>query len=190
MRCDRKNPILARPMAFVAAASLLWISAAYAEPTTKPDDASSLTTVKLSQTTEDGKKLLVATVTSNGKPVEDVPVAFHVQRAFGELKLGTEKTLDDGTAAVPFPSDLPGGTKGELNITAEISPNAKVSLASASTVFPGIVSAFAPPAPRALSGSRAPIGLILIIGIIMGSVWSSFGYVAYQIVLIKKGSSR
>src|SRR5437016_6280200 len=69
---------------------------------------------------EEGKKVLVATLKLDGKPLEGAKVSFFVRRTFGNLLLGQERTLDDGTAAVPFPEGLPGGESGKLQVLAKI----------------------------------------------------------------------
>jgi len=78
------------------------------------------TTVVLSVTTEEGQKMLEAAVTLDGKPVEDATVEFLVKRTFGAIAIGQDKTLDDGTAAVKFPADLPGNAAGMLHVLAEV----------------------------------------------------------------------
>jgi hypothetical protein len=52
--------------------------------------------------------------------LKDIKVAFFVKRTFGNLEIGHDQTLDDGTAATLFPADLPGGTSGELKVIAAI----------------------------------------------------------------------
>src|SRR5437762_10594386 len=81
------------------------IAAAQA-PTSQPKADISLALV-----TEEGKQLIRAVVVANGKPVENATVSFGVRRTFGTLVLGEDRTLDDGSAAVPFPNDIPGGPK-------------------------------------------------------------------------------
>ena len=44
---------------------------------------------------------MIATVTMGGKALPDASVVFSARRTFGALPLGEDKTLDDGTAAVP-----------------------------------------------------------------------------------------
>lgn len=138
---------------------------------------------------EDGKPTLIATVTLNGKPLENVKVAFTVRRTFGQLLLGQDTTLDDGTAAAEFPSDLPGGPSGELNVRAEIKSPGQYANVSTEAKFGGALK-FQPeaePFPRALWSPRAPVALLGILFVLLGTVWGLYAYVVVQLIQIKKG---
>ncbi len=76
--------------------------------------------IALQRATEDGQEILLATVTRGGEPVEGASVTFTIERTFGALRLGQETTLDDGTAAVPFPAGLPAALDGRLLVRAEV----------------------------------------------------------------------
>ena len=97
-----------KPIHFVAFVLFIWPYAAFAQ-TSQP--AISLTT-----DVEDGKKMVHAVVVLNGKPIENTTLQYFVQRTFGNLQIGEDTTLDDGTSAVAFPSDLPGASDGNLPI--------------------------------------------------------------------------
>jgi hypothetical protein len=137
---------------------------------------------------EDHKKMLRATVTADGKPLENVTVAFYVKRTFGNLLLGTDQTLDDGTAAVAFPLDLPGGRIGRLEAFAQIqSPEKYAGPAGEATLEGGaIVPAEADPFPRALWAPRAPLALIATILGLLAAVWVAYAYVVVQLLRIRK----
>ena len=147
--------------------------------------------VTLSTDTEEGKKQLVATVKRAGKPVENAMVSFGAKRTFGRLILGTDVTLDDGTAAIPFPADLPGDEKGNLELSAVVQGPLSQWGASASAVLPGgrakapAVGSF----PRALWSPYAPVGLIAAIAILVGGAWGAYVFVGYQLLTIRKGAS-
>ena len=94
--------------------------------------------VSLELVTEDGEKLLRAVVTSGGKPVENATVSFGVKRTFGTMKVGEDRTLDDGSAAVKFPSDLPGGPGGALDVVAQVEAPAEYAPARAEARFGGV----------------------------------------------------
>ena len=134
--------------------------------------------------------MLVATVTLDDKPVEGAKVSFSVKRTFGLLALGTEETLDDGTAAVPFPERLPGGTTGELQVIAEIKASEEFASARGeATVNGGLV--FQPstePFPRAVWAPKSPLPLVLTIAGLVGVVWCAYAYVFVQLVKIRKRS--
>jgi len=138
--------------------------------------------------TEDGKKVLVATVTKTGKPVENAKVVFFARRTFGALLLGAEVTLDDGTAAVPFPTTLPGDERGRLQLSAELANRPKdAPPVRAEAQFEGGTPFRAEPQtpPRALWSSRAPLILLVNIALLVGLVWGAFAYVAFQLFRIR-----
>lgn len=146
-------------------------------------------TIALKLDTEEGKKVIVATVTQAAKPVEGAKVAFSVKRTFGDLQLGTEETLDDGTAAVAFPADLPGGADGTLQVIAEVKAPKELAGLRSQSVFDGAAKIHAEPEPfpRALWSPRAPLGLVLTVFVLLGAVWSTYAYVVVQLLHIKKG---
>jgi hypothetical protein len=137
---------------------------------------------------EDHQKMLRATVTAGGKPVENVTVAFYVKRTFGNLLLGTDQTLDDGTAAVAFPLGLPGGRTGRLEAFAHVqSPEKYAGAAGTATLEGGaIVPAEPDPFPRALWAPRAPLALIVTIMGLLMAVWFAYAYVVVQLLRIRK----
>jgi molybdopterin-containing oxidoreductase family membrane subunit len=143
-------------------------------------------TLKLS--TEEGKKVIVATVKTNDRPVEGAKVAILVKRTFGELSLGAEATLDDGTAAVPFPDGLPGDAEGRLQVIAELQSPKEFAGARVEAALAGgrIIPPEKDPFPRALWAPRAPLVLVATIFILLGAVWSTYAYVVVQLIQIKK----
>lgn len=146
--------------------------------------------IALSVSKEEGKPTLVATVKLDGKPLENVKVAISVERTFGQLLLGQDATLDDGTAAVAFPSDLPGGPSGELNVRAEIKAPDSYAGIRTQARFGGALK-FQPesePFPRALWSPRTPLALLGTLIVLLGTVWGAYAYVVAQLIHIKKGS--
>ena len=147
--------------------------------------------VTLSSAIEDGKKQLIATVKRNGKPVENATVSFGAKRMFGRLVLGTDVTLDDGTAAIPFPSDLPGDAKGDLELNAMIQGPLSQWGATTEAVLPGGKprAAQAENFPRALWAPSAPLSLIAAIAALVGGAWGSYLFVFYQLIAIRRGAT-
>ena len=171
----------------------------------------------LTSAVEDGKKMLIAKVTRDGKPIEGVPVAFYVDRTFGKLLIGEDKTLEDGSAAVPAPEGIASGAGGELKVTAQATlpdaPPAETQAttevaAPSTTAEPVALPAATPPriigaqftfkgetrvlqeqdVPRALWAPRAPVPLLAIVTGILVVVWGSYVFVGSQIIKIKQGA--
>ena len=146
--------------------------------------------ITLATKVEDGQKEIFATVTVNGKPLENANVSFSAPRTFGKLILGTDQTLDDGTAAIAFPSDLPGDAEGNLNISAEIlSPAAYAGAHNEARMSGGKTRTPAGDAyPRALWSPNAPRGLIAVIVLLVAGAWGSYLCVLFQLRAIRKGA--
>jgi hypothetical protein len=159
--------------------------AAAQTPTTQPKAQISLALV-----TEEGKQLIRAIVVANGKPVENATVSFGVRRTFGTLVLGEDKTLDDGSAAVSFPKDLPGGPKGQLQVVAEIKSPATFASIRTEATFDGArrLDVNADSLPRALWAPRAPYALIIPIVLLLAGVWATYAFVFVQVLAIRKGA--
>lgn len=143
--------------------------------------------VAISTDVEDGKKMVHALVLLNGKPLENVTLQYFVQRTFQNLKIGEDTTLDDGTSAVLFPSDLPGSPDGTLHLTVRITKPAEFAATTASAVFPA--DQMAPQAaeefPRAFWAPHAPWPLMLIIAGLLIGVWGSYIFVVIRIFSIR-----
>lgn len=159
---------------------------------TAPATASSPTLaaeLKIQLTTEEGKKQIQATLTAGGKPVEGATVAFAVKRTFGNLPIGKDQTLDDGTAAVAFPADLPGGATGELQVIASVQAPTKYSQVTARATFGGAATIHPSDDefPRALWAPRAPWLLVGTIVGLLAAVWCVYAYVLAQLWALYRG---
>ena len=116
---------------------------------------------------------------------------FSVQRTFATLKLGEDKTLDDGTAAVKFPVTLPGNASGELVLVGEVTAPPAIAGICTEMTSTGGVLAKAPEEdafPRALWAPRAPVVLLVVLAVMFGGVWITYVFVVAQIVAIKRGA--
>jgi hypothetical protein len=137
--------------------------------------------------TEEGKKVIIATVTRDGKPVEGSHVVLQVKRTFGNLILGEDDTLADGTVAVPFPADLPGGIEGKIQILAQIKSPPELAAAATQTLDGASkVVLKEDPFPRALWSPHAPLGLLITISSMLSIVWSVYLFVVIQLIKIRK----
>ena len=170
---------------FVIAASACQLLAQSTQPATQPAITPNLA---LTTGTDEGKKVIIATVKLHDKALEGAKVAFFARRTFGELKIGEDTTLDDGTAQLRFPSDLPGGPTGQLQITARIMAPSQYASARASATFGGaaIIPVEDQPFPRAVWAPRAPLPLILTFIVLLSGVWGTYFFVLSQLFCIAK----
>src|SRR5439155_725123 len=81
---------------------------------------------------------------------------FRAQRAFGLLLLGSDKTLDDGTAAAELSKDLPTGADGKLDVIAEVAAGANYPAVQTTASFTGAPHPANTPLPRAMWAPHAP----------------------------------
>jgi hypothetical protein len=173
-----------KPIHFIAFLLFIWPWATFAQ-TTQPS-------ISLTSDIEDGKKMVHAVVSLNGKPLENATLQYFVRRTFGNILIGQDTTLDDGTSAVAFPSDLPGASDGKLHLIVRIKAPAQYVSASSSAVFPADVQA-APVAdvfPRALWAPQAPFALMLSIFVVLAGVWLSYAFVVSRILAIRMGGQQ
>jgi hypothetical protein len=145
--------------------------------------------ISLKVAAEDNQKVIIAAVTTAGKPLANATVNFFVKRTFGNLDIGHDQTLDDGTAAVSFPVDLPGGSTGQIQVIAVISTPPQYSSVRSEAAFDGarVISHQTEAYPRALWAPQAPLVLILTILILVAGVWCTYAYVVVQLIRIRKG---
>lgn len=162
------------------------------EPNKTQISEANLPRIALQVTTEENQRTILATVTSGGKPIKGATVAFFVKRTFGNLAIGHDQTLDDGTAAVPFPANLPGGATGNLEVVAAITEPAQYIDARGRATFGGapIIPLKTEEFSRALWAPQAPLTLILTIGLISLVVWGIYIYIVVQLFRIRKGGNQ
>ena len=147
--------------------------------------------IAISTSVEEGKKVIIATVTRDGKPIEGSHVLLQVKRTFGNLTLGEDDTLADGTVAVVFPKDLPGGPEGTIQIIAQIKSPPELATSATQTLDGASkVALKEDPFPRALWSPHAPLALLITIGSMLGTVWSVYLFVVIQLIKIRKARPR
>jgi hypothetical protein len=186
---------VARPLRLLMIVAITlpgWCAVVRAEPSTQPATTKPSARVMLDVVTEEGQKQLRATVLAGDKPVENATVSFGVKRTFGTLTIGEDKTLDDGTAVVRFPADLPGGREGVLAVVAHATLPGASAPVHGEASFDGArkVAVSDEPLPRALWAPHAPVALILPIVALLAAVWSTYAFAISQIVAIRKGAKR
>ena len=173
-----------RKLILMAMALLAWPALACAQAT-QPSLA-------LSTTTEGGKPTVNASVKLNGKPLENITLQFYAVRSFGNVLLGEDTTLDDGSAAVDFPTGLPGSADGQLHVFVKVkAPPQFADAASAAALFPSNVQPpKEDPFPRALWAPQAPLLLMGTIIVLVAGVWLCYAFVIGQIVAIRRGAKQ
>ncbi|HEU4786590.1 MAG TPA: NrfD/PsrC family molybdoenzyme membrane anchor subunit, partial [Gemmatimonadaceae bacterium] len=146
--------------------------------------ASANAQIALARSTEDGQDMLVGTVTSNGRPLAGVTVAFSVARTFGNMTLGSDQTLSDGSAAVPFPKGLPGDSSGRLRVLATVQSPSELAGRNATVTMPGGIPTHVTKEsqPRALWSARPPLPMIATIFGLLLCVWSTYAFVVGQLI--------
>jgi hypothetical protein len=91
---------------------------------------------------------------------------------------------------VPFPKDIPGGPKGQLQVVAEIKSPEQFASLRAEAVFDGAkpLAVNADSLPRALWAPRAPYALLIPIALLLAGVWSTYAFVFAQVLAIRRGA--
>jgi hypothetical protein len=178
-------------IALLMSISAIVRAADVAPPTSQPASSASLATptVALSIVTDEGQNQVRATVKLGDHPLENAAVVFGVRRTFGNLVIGTDTTMDDGTAQTKFPQGLPGGATGQLQLLADVKPTDRYGAAHADMVIGGgvVVPPVADPFPRTFWAPHAPLWLILSITVLLGGVWSTYLFVVSQVLAIRRG---
>jgi len=153
-------------------------------------------TMKINFTVVDSVNVCKAIITAKDKPVKDVSVTFYVKRLFSLLPIGKAATTnEEGVAKVTFPKNLPGGETGMLVVYAKVDDDPVVGKLEVKDsvkwgkVVPKIDEAFG---DRSLSASRekAPYILIIASNLIIGGIWITLFYVAFQLFVRIKKSAR
>ena len=163
--------------------------------------AGSSSTAKLALSVNDADSvwLVQATFTgldSAGKlgPLPNQTVSFYVKRLFGRMPMrdddNTAVTDDSGHAVIQMPKNIPGGTTGMVTIVARVEGDDQTGLVATrdSGRWGTIVPLVANPFPRELWEPGAPIAMVITFSILFGGVWVTYGWVAAQVVTIKKES--
>jgi hypothetical protein len=141
------------------------------------------------------KSVTLKAITPEGgkeKPVSGETVTVYVPRMFSLLPIG-ELTLDDaGTAAIEFPSDLPGDKEGNLVIIAKIEENATYgNVEKRETVKWGLPTDYSVPVThRALWTKIAPRWMIYTLSVLLAGVWGHYLYAIISLIRIKLDAKR
>jgi cytochrome c5 len=133
------------------------------------------------------KKLLILcmeiTKDKKEKPASGIDIQLTVKRYFGALQAGDPKTTDkEGFAFFPFPSDVPGGRYGILDVSANVKDESGLLFSNTVEARLAIGKRFQ---LKSLTDARAmwsvrtkaPIWLILIFSLSLITVWSFIFYI-------------
>ncbi len=133
---------------------------------------------------DDGSVLARATLKKgSGDPIGNVPVVFILRTTLGgDLVLGTPSTMDDGSTVIKIPAT--GGQ--ELRVTAAFEGGNGLAYTEAAGTIAAPGAAMEHPVD-ALSAPTAPPALALILFVVLGGVWLTYGFVVYQILRIRRG---
>jgi hypothetical protein len=173
---------------FIALAICLTSFARGAGTTVPSSQPAAAPSVVLSIISDEGQNQVRATVKLGDRPLENAAVVFSVRRTFGNLIIGTDTTLDDGTAQAKFPLGLPGGASGQLQLLADVKPTERYTAARAEMTIGGgaVIPPVADPFPRAFWAPHAPFWLIVTIVLLLGGVWTTYMFVVAQILAIRR----
>ncbi len=142
--------------------------------------------IELTRVTEDEQEMLLARITANGLPVQGATVSFAVRRTFGLMILGEDQTLDDGTAAVAYPTALPGDARGALTFRVALHSPPELDGSVADVKLAGLPARrWSAVPPRALWSSRVPLAIPLTIAFLVLCVWSTYAFVALQLAALR-----
>ncbi len=144
---------------------------------------------------EEGSWRVVATLTDGrGRPLANRSVLLWVNTAFGRLSLGSFPTDGQGVASVT----VPGRRVGLLKVVGEFRGGGGLAASRGEVALdlgpgrpleerPGIpILGQLSPQPNLISPSP-PLGLLFLLGLVLGGIWATYGYVFYQLSQIKKG---
>lgn len=141
--------------------------------------------VTVARVTEDGRSVLRATVVGGEGPVPNAKVRFLVRRFFGAVEVGSDTTLDDGTAAVPYPASLPGDMDGVLALTA-VAEWAGGGRGEGSARIPAArAGGGAGVGTPSLWGPRAPVPLKVTFASVLGAVLGAYAFAVVQILNVR-----
>lgn len=132
-----------------------------------------------------------ALVTSEGVPVNEVPVNLSVKRLFGNLLIGDPVATDStGVATFEFPQDIPS-KNGKLTIFAKIADDENyMDTETSGEVNWGlvVVSDNSNIEERSMAAARdkAPIYFISASLLIIGLIWGTLIYAVLQVFKIKR----
>ncbi len=121
-------------------------------------------------------------------PISDEDVKLYVPRMYSLLPITEAYTSEEGSDAVEFPNDVPGGPAGELVIISRLEEHdAFGTVEVQSNTSWGIpVSQSNGRLPRALWSPDAPMWMVITFIILMTGVWGHYLWIIYNLFKIKE----
>ena len=122
-------------------------------------------------------------------PAKGIDIQLNVKRYFGVLRVGDPKTTNtEGLALFDFPSDLPGGQSGILEITARVKDETGLLYANEAKARlaigkPYLLKSLTDARAMWSVRSKAPVWLILTFSLSLITVW---GFIFYILISLKK----
>jgi ubiquinol-cytochrome c reductase cytochrome b subunit len=123
-------------------------------------------TITVAATTEEGQRMVLVTVTRRGQRLERVKVAVSVEGQEGPAPIGMDETLDDGTAALPFPTKTRGDADGRLRLVATVQSPDSLAGSSGEALLPGGVPTPHDMWTRSCPEAAAIVGAVLVVGLL------------------------
>ncbi len=133
---------------------------------------------------DDGSVLARIALQAEGEePLADMPVTVLLRTSLGgDLVLANPTTMEDGSAAVKIPTS----GAGTMRITAYFEGGNGLAYAEARGEI-SVPGAAVVHQPGALASPSAPPALALALLVVLGGVWATYAYVAYQLARIRRG---
>ena len=134
---------------------------------------------------------VTAHTVENGRevPVSGETVSIFVPRMFSNLPVGDLTLDDEGTASLEFPSDIPGGKEGNLEIVAAITDNSTYNnVENRQVIHWGIPTDYLPTSHRALWTQRAPRWMIYTLSVLLAGVWGHYFFAIISLFRIKRNA--
>lgn len=138
------------------------------------------------------KVIVSATVPEGDKevPVADLEINVFVKRMFSLLKVASGTTDESGSVEIEIPLDIPGDSRGMLEIIAKVEDHADYGTVAATC---GEAQCGIPMMPggesrsemRALWSPNAPLWMVITFLVLMTGVWGHFIFIIYTLFRIR-----
>ena len=134
------------------------------------------------------KAKLTDLATGAEKPVPEITIGIFVSRMINPLKIGEGTTDENGEVSVDIPNNLPGDTKGNINLLAKLDESDDYGNLQASIVEPWgkKVSDKVSELPRALWSPHPPIWMLVTFIVLMVVVWGHYVVIVIQMYRLRK----